>query len=58
MHTHVNSKQQWQGLIQEFLAGGGGGTRMRAICICYDVASHDILGEKSCLHQELSETEL
>ena len=25
--------------------GGGGGTAMRAICICYDVASHDMLGE-------------
>ena len=31
---------------------------MRAICICYDVVSHDIVGEKFCLHQELLETEL
>ena len=37
---------------------GGGGTGMRAICICYDVTSHDILGEECCLLREKSETEL
>ena len=44
------------GINTGIFGGGGGvwGTGMHAICICYDVASHDIhvLGEECCLHQE------
>ena len=57
-------EQALKSLTKKCIAGintgifGGGGTGMRAICICYDVASHDILGEECCLHQEELETEL